>query len=163
MKGWIDLAHGQGTLFQAAGQDFAATQAGGDPARLPAAVSLAVQRQLRGREHAAQVQSHNVVARLEGSDRLKDEYVIYTAHWDHLGSDPNLKGDQIYNGAADNASGVGHRARDRPGVHQGPAGPEALDSLPLRHGRGERTARLQVLRECIRCIRWKPWPTSTST
>ena len=56
---------------------------------------------------ARQVQSHNVIARLEGSDQaLKNQYVVYTAHWDHLGIDPNLKGDQIYNGAADNASGV---------------------------------------------------------
>ena len=37
---------------------------------------------------------------------LKNESVIYTAHWDHLGRDPALQGDQIYNGAADNASGV---------------------------------------------------------
>src|SRR5579863_3041104 len=52
------------------------------------------------------IDSHNVVAKLEGSDpALKDQYVIYTAHWDHLGRDPELKGDQIYNGAADNASG----------------------------------------------------------
>ena len=50
------------------------------------------------------IQSHNVVAKLEGSDK-KDEYVVYTAHWDHLGRDTSLKGDQIYNGAADNASG----------------------------------------------------------
>ena len=41
---------------------------------------------------------------------------IYTAHWDHLGRDPALKGDQIYNGAADNASGVAVGARDRPRV-----------------------------------------------
>ena len=52
------------------------------------------------------VDSHNVVAKLEGSDAtLKNQYVIYTAHWDHLGRDPGLKGDQIFNGAADNASG----------------------------------------------------------
>lgn len=53
------------------------------------------------------IDSHNVVAKLEGSDaRLKDEYVIYTAHWDHLGIGlPNEKGDKIYNGALDNASG----------------------------------------------------------
>lgn len=54
-----------------------------------------------------EVKSKNVVARLEGSDpKLKDELVVYTAHWDHLGKDPDRKGDQIFNGAADNASGV---------------------------------------------------------
>jgi Zn-dependent M28 family amino/carboxypeptidase len=52
--------------------------------------------------------SHNVVARIDGSDpRLKDEYVVYSAHWDHLGRDPALGGDQIYNGAIDNAAGTG--------------------------------------------------------
>ena len=53
---------------------------------------------------ARKVQSHNVVAKLEGGVK-KDEYVIYDAHWDHLGKDTTLKGDQIYNGAIDNASG----------------------------------------------------------
>lgn len=54
------------------------------------------------------VDSNNVVAVWEGSDaNLKDEYVIYTAHWDHIGiGKPNAEGDTIYNGALDNASGV---------------------------------------------------------
>jgi Zn-dependent M28 family amino/carboxypeptidase len=51
------------------------------------------------------IQSHNVVAKVEGGAK-KDEYIVYTAHWDHLGKDTSLKGDQIYNGAADNASGT---------------------------------------------------------
>ena len=54
-----------------------------------------------------QFKSHNVVGKFEGSDPAKkDEYVIYSAHWDHLGRDTKLKGDQIFNGALDNASGV---------------------------------------------------------
>lgn len=54
-----------------------------------------------------EVRSKNVVARIEGSDpKLKNECVVYTAHWDHLGRDPALAGDQIFNGAADNASGT---------------------------------------------------------
>jgi Zn-dependent M28 family amino/carboxypeptidase len=53
------------------------------------------------------IDSHNVIGKLEGSDAAhKDEYVVYTAHWDHLGRDTSLPGDQIYNGAADNASGT---------------------------------------------------------
>jgi Zn-dependent M28 family amino/carboxypeptidase len=52
--------------------------------------------------------SRNVIAKLEGSDaRLKDEAILYTAHYDHFGIDPSLKGDQIYNGAVDNATGSG--------------------------------------------------------
>jgi len=52
--------------------------------------------------------SPNVVGMVEGSDsKLKKEYVIYTAHWDHLGiGEPNATGDKIFNGAYDNASGV---------------------------------------------------------
>jgi Zn-dependent M28 family amino/carboxypeptidase len=52
--------------------------------------------------------SRNVVAKVDGSDaKLKDEWVIYSAHWDHLGKHDELPGDKIFNGAADNASGVG--------------------------------------------------------
>ncbi|MEM7083338.1 MAG: M28 family metallopeptidase [Pseudomonadota bacterium] len=49
--------------------------------------------------------SQNVVGKIEGSDR-PDEYILYMAHWDHLGIDPTLEGDQIYNGAVDNATGT---------------------------------------------------------
>src|SRR5690606_4486748 len=49
--------------------------------------------------------SKNVVALLEGSTR-KDEYIIYSAHWDHLGIGHPVDGDSIYNGAVDNASGT---------------------------------------------------------
>ncbi len=53
-------------------------------------------------------ESPNVVGSVEGSDaKLKDEYVLYTAHWDHLGvGEADATGDKIYNGAYDNASGV---------------------------------------------------------
>ena len=52
--------------------------------------------------------SPNVVGIVEGSDsKLKNEYVIYTAHWDHLGiGEADARGDKIYNGAYDNASGI---------------------------------------------------------
>lgn len=49
--------------------------------------------------------SRNVVAMLEGSKR-PDEYIIYSAHWDHLGVGEPVDGDSIYNGAHDNASGT---------------------------------------------------------
>ena len=53
-------------------------------------------------------ESNNVLAMLPGSSRnLKDEAVIYTAHYDHLGIRPDMPGDDIYNGAADNATGCG--------------------------------------------------------
>ncbi|PCJ47343.1 MAG: peptidase M28 [Gammaproteobacteria bacterium] len=49
--------------------------------------------------------SNNVAAVVKGS-KSPDEYIIYTAHWDHMGVNPTLEGDQIFNGAIDNASGT---------------------------------------------------------
>ena len=94
-------------LFRNAGLNFdslkkAATRKDFKPVALNAKATFHVRNQVR------EIQSKNVVAKLEGSDaNLKDEYVIYTAHWDHLGRDTTLKGDQIFNGALDNATGVG--------------------------------------------------------
>jgi Zn-dependent M28 family amino/carboxypeptidase len=54
------------------------------------------------------VTSPNVIGMLEGSDpRLQGEYVVYTAHLDHLGISAPVKGDSIHNGAYDNATGTG--------------------------------------------------------
>lgn len=53
------------------------------------------------------VDSYNVVGRLTGSDsKLRSEYVVHSAHLDHLGVGPPINGDSIYNGAHDNATGV---------------------------------------------------------
>jgi Zn-dependent M28 family amino/carboxypeptidase len=105
VEGWIDSPTAK-ALFQAAGQDLTALKKAAirrdfQPVSLQARADFMVTNKFR------QVQSRNVIAKLEGSDpALKDQYVVYTAHWDHLGRDPKLSGDQIYNGAIDNASGV---------------------------------------------------------
>jgi Zn-dependent M28 family amino/carboxypeptidase len=71
------------------------------PVALNAKANIDIKQQVRS------FKSHNVIGKLDGSDpKLQGEYVIYTAHWDHLGRDPELQGDQIFNGAIDNASGV---------------------------------------------------------
>ena len=71
------------------------------PVMLKAKANIEIKQQLRS------FKSHNVIGKLQGSDpKLRDEYVIYTAHWDHLGRHAELQGDQIFNGAIDNASGV---------------------------------------------------------
>ena len=93
-------------IFKAAGQDFDklkkdALSRDFKPVTLAAKANINIQTTLR------EIDSKNVVAKLEGSDpRLKDEFVVYTAHWDHMGRNPKLKGDQIFNGALDNASGT---------------------------------------------------------
>jgi len=66
---------------------------------------LGVKTSIETRNDVVTEPSHNVVGFLPGTD-LKDEIIIYTAHWDHLGIGTPVDGDSIYNGAGDNASGV---------------------------------------------------------
>jgi Zn-dependent M28 family amino/carboxypeptidase len=71
-------------------------------------VALSVKLKARMVSKIRPFESNNVIAILTGSDRkLKDEAVMYTAHYDHLGIRPEMPGDNIYNGANDNATGCG--------------------------------------------------------
>lgn len=105
VEAWITQAKAD-QLFSAAGHNLqqlkqAALQKDFKPVPLNATANFSIQNKLR------EIESRNVVAKLEGSDpELKDEYVVYSAHWDHLGKDETLQGDQIYNGALDNATGT---------------------------------------------------------
>ncbi len=71
-------------------------------------VKLGVRAKMDLKSEIKRLDSNNVVGIWEGADaNLKNEYVIYTSHWDHLGvGKPNANGDTIYNGALDNASGL---------------------------------------------------------
>jgi Zn-dependent M28 family amino/carboxypeptidase len=105
IEGWITLDAAK-KLFAMAGQDFDALKKQAltrefKPVPLGVKASMAVSNTLRT------IDSRNVVAKLEGSDPvLKNEYVVYSAHWDHLGVGAPVNGDAIYNGALDNATGV---------------------------------------------------------
>lgn len=105
IEGWMTLDNAR-KLCAAGGQDYNALKAAAvrkdfRPVSLKSQANFTVANALRP------VSSHNVVAVHEGSDpKLKNEYLIYTAHWDHLGKNPKLEGDQIFNGAVDNASGT---------------------------------------------------------
>ena len=104
LEGWIqrDLAV---DLFKASGLDFetlkkAAQTRDFTPVTLTPTFSAAYQ------VEKATVVSHNIAGRLPGT-RHPDETVMYSAHWDHLGiGPPDARGDRIYNGARDNASGI---------------------------------------------------------
>ena len=73
----------------------------------PQAFLLTAHVSIHAVSHYSEVESPNVAAILPGSDpQLKNEYVVFTAHLDHLGIGDPVKGDSIYNGAADNASGT---------------------------------------------------------
>jgi Zn-dependent M28 family amino/carboxypeptidase len=105
VEGWITTDAAKKILAMG-GQDFEALKKQArtrefKPVALGLKASMAVKNTLRT------IDSRNVVAKLEGSDpTLKDEYVVYSAHWDHLGVGAPVNGDKIYNGALDNASGV---------------------------------------------------------
>ena len=105
IEGWLSEERAR-TLFRLSGHSFealkaAAVQRDFKPVALKARGSFTVDNAVR------RVKSRNVVAKLEGSDpELKHQYLIYTAHWDHLGKDPQREGDQIFNGALDNATGT---------------------------------------------------------
>jgi Zn-dependent M28 family amino/carboxypeptidase len=104
-RSWITLDIAK-KLVADCGQDFDALKKSAitkdfRPVALNTKPNIQIKQQIR------EFKSHNVIGGLEGSDpKLKNEYVIYTAHWDHLGRHPELQGDQIFNGAIDNASGV---------------------------------------------------------
>src|SRR6184192_3668107 len=104
-RSWITLDVAK-KLFTDCGQDFDAVKKSAiskdfRPVALNAKANINIKQQIRS------FKSHNVIGKLEGDDpKLRDEYIIYTAHWDHLGRHPELQGDQIFNGAIDNASGV---------------------------------------------------------
>ena len=105
VEGWITQPKAE-ELLKAVGKDFATLKAAArrkdfTPVTLGATAKIHIGNTLR------RVESSNVVATIEGSDAArKNEYVIYSAHWDHLGRDTTIKGDQIFNGALDNASGT---------------------------------------------------------
>ena len=84
-------------------------------------------------------------AMLPGSDpALKDEYVVLTAHLDHLGIGEPVNGDPLFNGALDNAAGVASLARHRPEHRRAAAAAAALAPVRHRHGGGEGPARLAL-------------------
>jgi Zn-dependent M28 family amino/carboxypeptidase len=105
IEGWLSLDAAK-KIFAMAGQDFDTLKRQAitrefRPIPLGLTASMAVKNTMR------RLDSRNVLAKLEGSDpQGKNEYVVYTAHWDHLGVGDPVNGDKIYNGALDNASGV---------------------------------------------------------
>ena len=69
---------------------------------------LALRFHIRASAKIREIQTRNVIGKVEGSDpQLKNEAVMFSAHWDHLGVGEAIRGDTIYNGAQDNATGCG--------------------------------------------------------
>jgi Zn-dependent M28 family amino/carboxypeptidase len=103
VEGWLTEDQAR-QLFTEAGLDLAteqeqASQKGYKPKPLNTKASVDISNTI------VESTSRNVLALLEGSTR-PDEVIVYMGHWDHIGRDESLEGDQIYNGAVDNASGT---------------------------------------------------------
>ncbi len=103
LKGWISLEKAQ-ALFEACGLNFTeqlknARKPGFTPVPMNATVSASLTNKVK------KDITKNVIGYIKGSEQ-PEEYVIYSAHWDHLGIGAPVDGDSIYNGALDNASGT---------------------------------------------------------
>ena len=105
IQGWLSVDAAT-KLLKMAGFDYQALKAKANsrdftPVPLGLTASMSFKQTLRT------VASHTVIAKITGADpALKNEYVVYTAHWDHFGVGAPVNGDKIYNGARDNASGT---------------------------------------------------------
>ncbi|HSD65836.1 MAG TPA: M28 family metallopeptidase [Vicinamibacteria bacterium] len=106
VEGWITSDQAK-ALFEMSGQDFDALKRKAAsrafrPVPLGTAATVSLVNSIR------KVTSANVAARIEGSDpALRDDWIVYTTHWDHFGIGPAVNGETIYRGAIDNASGTG--------------------------------------------------------
>ncbi len=122
VEGWLTLEATK-KLLATAGQDFATLKAAA-ARRDFRPVAIAAHANFTINNTTRQVASKNVLALLPGADpQRRNEYLIYSAHWDAFGRNLALTGDQILNGAADNATAVGMllelaRAAATPSVSQ---------------------------------------------
>lgn len=103
VESWMTLESAR-AVFEAAEKDYEELKKrAAEPGFKPLPLALKASMEMENKTRKAL--SRNVIGLLPGSD-LKDEYIIYTAHWDHFGKNLNLEGDQIFNGALDNATGT---------------------------------------------------------
>lgn len=102
----VNPAHAE-KLFAGSGRTFAEVLKVADEGRALPHFALPAQMRATVTVQTANVESHNVVGIVRGSDpALADEHVVLTAHLDHVGVGAPINGDDIYNGAMDNASGI---------------------------------------------------------
>ena len=144
VRSWVTLDVGK-KLLTDCGQDFDSLKKSAitkefRPVALNAKANIEIKQTLRP------FKSRNVIGKLDGSDpKLQNEYVIYTAHWDHLGRHPELQGDQIFNGAIDNASGVASLTSARSRFHKIKPAPETFRVVYGHNRRRSGIARREIL------------------
>ena len=102
VEGWLTLDAAK-KVFADAGLDFDQEKA--NAMQGPYNKAMDIKASVTVNNTFKKSESNNVIATLPGAE-FPDEHIIYTAHWDHLGKDESKEGDQIYNGAHDNATGT---------------------------------------------------------
>ena len=102
VEGWLTLDAAK-KVFADAGLDFDQEKA--NAMQGPYSKAMNINASVTVNNTFKKSESNNVIATLPGAE-FPDEHIIYTAHWDHLGKDESKEGDQIYNGAHDNATGT---------------------------------------------------------
>ena len=103
-EGWITLETAE-AIFEMAGLDYQDMKARAQEPGFQAVPMGGLTASLEINNTIERSSSKNFLAKLPGTTR-PDEVVIYMGHWDHFGTDPSLEGDQVFNGAVDNASGI---------------------------------------------------------
>ncbi len=102
----VNPAHAE-KIFEGSGHTFQEIVDAANSQKALPHFALPARLEAKAKVERAPILSQNVVALLPGNDPvLKDEYIVFTAHLDHIGVGKPIKGDDIYNGAMDNASGV---------------------------------------------------------
>ena len=103
-EGWITLETAE-AIFEMAGLDYHELKAQAQVPGFEAVPMGDLTASLEINNTIERSSSNNFLAKIPGTTR-PDEVVIYMGHWDHFGTDPALEGDQVYNGAVDNATGI---------------------------------------------------------
>jgi Zn-dependent M28 family amino/carboxypeptidase len=103
LQSWVTTESAR-KIFESAGLDYDQVTASAAK-RGFTAINLNLKASVSFKNKVDYAKSNNVAAVWPGTDQ-SDEYIIYTAHWDHFGVNPAFKGDSILNGAVDNATGV---------------------------------------------------------
>lgn len=104
IEGWLTLDSAQ-ALFAGAGLSYQQLKAAAAETGFSAVAMSDITASVSITNSVRESQSQNLIAMIPGSQR-PEETIIYTGHWDHLGVNLELPGDNIYNGAADNATGT---------------------------------------------------------
>ncbi len=121
IEGWLTLSSAK-DLFNQAGLDFATYKSKAQQGPINKALGLTASATVKSTIKRST--SHNFVATLPGSES-PDEHILLTGHWDHMGTDDSLDGDKVYNGAHDNATGIG-------GIIEIASALASLDKAPKR-------------------------------